>query len=310
MIKMSDTVCQAINLSKKYKGNIALENVNINIKKGEIYGLIGENGAGKTTLIKIIAQLIKPTEGEVQLFGATDEKKLCQVQNNIGYTIENPALYMDMTAKQNLEVVRMQKGIPGTSDIDRVLQLVNLNNVGKKKVREFSLGMKQRLALAMALLNEPELLVLDEPLNGLDPTGILELRQLLKKLNIEKGITIVISSHILSELHKLATYYGIMHKGKIIEEISSNELDDRCQKHIFLNVSETKGAATVLEKELGINNYTVFNENIIKVYGHFNQCGQINKVLMLNNILVEEITIKGDSLESYFTKAIGGDFYV
>jgi len=310
MIKMSDTVCQVINLSKKYKGNIALENVNINIKKGEIYGLIGENGAGKTTLIKIIAQLIKPTEGEIQLFGATDEKQLCEVQNNIGYTIENPALYMDMTAKQNLEVVRMQKGIPGTSDIERVLQLVNLNNAGKKKVREFSLGMKQRLALAMALLNEPELLVLDEPLNGLDPTGILELRQLLKKLNIEKDITIVISSHILSELHKLATYYGIMHNGKIIEEISSNELNDRCKKHIFLNVSETKVAAIVLEKELGINNYTVFNENIIKVYGHFNQCAQINKVLMLNNILVEEITIKGDSLESYFTKVIGGDFYV
>ena len=307
---MSDTVCQVINLSKKYKGNIALENVNINIKKGEIYGLIGENGAGKTTLIKIIAQLIKPTEGEVQLFGATDEKKLCEVQNNIGYTIENPALYMDMTAKQNLEVVRMQKGIPGTSDIERVLQLVNLNNAGKKKVREFSLGMKQRLALAMALLNEPELLVLDEPLNGLDPTGILELRQLLKKLNTEKGITIVISSHILGELHKLATYYGIMHKGKIIEEISSNELDNRCKKHIFLNVSETKEASIVLEKELGINNYTVFNENIIKVYGHFNQCAQINKLLMLNNILVEEITIKGDSLESYFTKVIGGDFYV
>lgn len=307
---MSDTVCQVINLSKKYKGNIALENVNINIKKGEIYGLIGENGAGKTTLIKIIAQLIKPTEGEIQLFGATDEKQLCEVQNNIGYTIENPALYMDMTAKQNLEVVRMQKGIPGTSDIERVLQLVNLNNAEKKKVREFSLGMKQRLALAMALLNEPELLVLDEPLNGLDPTGILELRQLLKKLNIEKDITIVISSHILSELHKLATYYGIMHNGKIIEEISSNELNDRCKKHIFLNVSETKVAAIVLEKELGINNYTVFNENIIKVYGHFNQCAQINKVLMLNNILVEEITIKGDSLESYFTKVIGGDFYV
>ena len=181
---MSEIICQTVNLSKKYKGNIALENVNINIKKGEIYGLIGENGAGKTTLIKIIAQLIKPTEGDVKLFGKTSESELCSLQRKIGYTIENPALYMEMTARQNLEVIHIQKGIPGSSDIDRVLSMVNLSNTGKKKVKNFSLGMKQRLALAIALIDEPEILILDEPLNGLDPTGISELRNLLKKLAV------------------------------------------------------------------------------------------------------------------------------
>ena len=158
---MSEIICQTVNLSKKYKGKVALEKVNINIKKGEIYGLIGENGAGKTTLIKTIAQLIKPTEGNVKLFGQTNENELCRLQKKMGYTIENPALYMDMTARQNLEVIRIEKGIPGTRDIDKVLAMVNLSDTGKKKVKNFSLGMKQRLALAMVLLNEPEVLILD-----------------------------------------------------------------------------------------------------------------------------------------------------
>ena len=307
---MSEIIFQTVNLSKKYKGNVALENVNINIKKGEIYGLIGENGAGKTTLIKIIAQLIKPTEGDVKLFGKTMENELCTLQRKIGYTIENPALYMDMTARQNLEIIRIQKGIPGTNDIDRVLSVVNLSNTGKKKVKNFSLGMKQRLALAMALIDDPEILVLDEPLNGLDPTGISELRNLLKKLNTEKNMTIILSSHILSELHKLATCYGIMHKGKIVEEISSEILDDRCKKHIFIKVSDIKIASMILEKELGINDFIVYNDSIIKIYGNFDKCAEINKTLVLNNILVEEISIKGENLESYFTKVIGGKLYV
>ena len=306
---MSEIICQTVNLSKKYKGKVALEKVNINIKKGEIYGLIGENGAGKTTLIKTIAQLIKPTEGNVKLFGQTNENELCRLQKKMGYTIENPALYMDMTARQNLEVIRIEKGIPGTRDIDKVLAMVNLSDTGKKKVKNFSLGMKQRLALAMVLLNEPEVLILDEPLNGLDPTGISELRSLLKKLNTENNITIILSSHILSELHKLATCYGIMHKGRIIEEISSEILDDRCKKHISIKVSDIKATSMILEKDLGINNFRVCSEDIIKIYGNFDKCAQINKTLVLNNILVEEITIKGESLESYFTKVIGGELY-
>ncbi|MEG1312165.1 MAG: ATP-binding cassette domain-containing protein [Romboutsia sp.] len=304
---MPEIICQTINLSKKYKGAIALDKVNINIKKGEIYGLIGENGAGKTTLIKIIAQLIKSTEGNVKLFGETNEDELCRLQKKIGYTIENPALYMDMTARQNLEVIRIEKGIPGTSDIDKVLDMVNLSDMGKKKVKNFSLGMKQRLALAIVLLNEPEILILDEPLNGLDPTGISELRILLKKLNTEKNITIILSSHILSELHKLATCYGIMHKGKMVEEITSERLDDRCKKHVSIKVSDTKVASMILEKELGINDFIVYDDEIIKIYSNFDKCSKINKTLVLKNVLVEEICIKGESLESYFEKVIGGE---
>ncbi|CEK30062.1 ABC transporter ATP-binding protein [[Clostridium] sordellii] len=307
---MSEIICQTVNLSKKYKDTVILEKVNINIKKGEIYGLIGENGAGKTTLIKIIAQLIKPTEGNVKLFGETSENELCRLQKKIGYTIETPALYMDMTARQNLEVIRIEKGIPGTSDIDKVLSMVNLNDTDKKKVKNFSLGMKQRLALAVALLNDPEILILDEPLNGLDPTGISELRNLLKKLNTEKNITIILSSHILSELYKLATCYGIMHKGKIVEEISAEILDNRCKKHIFIKVSDIKIASMILEKDLGINDFIVCDDDIIKIYSNFDKCSQINKALVLNSILVEEISIKGECLESYFKNIIGGKLYV
>ncbi|MGL4912828.1 MAG: ATP-binding cassette domain-containing protein [Romboutsia sp.] len=303
---MSEIICQTVNLSKKYKENMVLDNVNINIKRGDIYGLIGENGAGKTTLIKIIAQLINQTEGTVKLFGSSEKNQLCKSQKNIGYTIESPALYMEMNARQNLEIIRMQKGIPGTHDIERVLKLVNLDINDKKKVKKFSLGMKQRLALAMALLDEPDLLILDEPLNGLDPTGILELRQLLIRLNVEKGITIILSSHILTELYKLSTCYGIMHRGKLVEEISSTELDERCKKHIYLNVYDSKIASTILEKDLGINDFIVCNNNIIKIYSHLDECAKINSALILNKVLVEEISIKGDSLESYFTKIIGG----
>ena len=162
----------------------------------------------------------------------------------------------------------------------------------------------------MVLLNEPEILILDEPLNGLDPTGIFELRSLLKRLNTEKNITIILSSHILSELYKLATCYGIMHKGKIIEEISSETLDYRCKKHISIKVSDIKITSMILEKDLGINDFSVCNDNIIKIYGNFDKCAQINKTLVLKNVLVEEISIKGESLESYFTKIIGGELYV
>ena len=206
------------------------------------------------------------------------------MQRKIGYTIENPALYIDMTARQNLEVMCIEKGIPGTRDIDRVLAMVNLKDIDKKKVKSFSLGMKQRLALAMALLNEPEILILDEPLNGLDPIGIVELRSLLKKLNTEKNITIILSSHILSELHKLATRYVIMHQGRIVEEISLESLDDRFKKHISIKVSDTKIASMILEKELGIDDFIVCNDDIIKIYGNFDKCSKINKTLILKKV--------------------------
>ena len=207
---MTKFICETKNLSKKYKDFYALKNVNLTIPKGEIYGLVGENGAGKTTLIRLLTGLNFKSEGEIILFGHKDN--LQHERSKIGCTIEMPALYKDMTASQNLEVQRIQRGIPNKKCITDTLELIGLSNAGKKRVANFSLGMKQRLALGVALLGEPEFLILDEPVNGLDPTGIIELRELLKKLVKEREVTILISSHILSELHQLATCYGFLHK--------------------------------------------------------------------------------------------------
>ena len=206
---MTKFICETKNLSKKYKDFYALKNVNLTIPKGEIYGLVGENGAGKTTLIRLLTGLNFKSEGEIILFGHQDN--LQHERSKIGCTIEMPALYKDMTASQNLEVQRIQRGIPNKKCITDTLELIGLSNAGKKRVANFSLGMKQRLALGVALLGEPEFLILDEPVNGLDPTGIIELRELLKKLVKEREVTILISSHILSELHQLATCYGFLH---------------------------------------------------------------------------------------------------
>ena len=300
---MSEIICQTVNLSKKYKGNVALENVNINIKKGEIYGLIGENGAGKTTLIKIIAQLIKPTEGDVKLFGKTMENELCTLQRKIGYTIENPALYMDMTARQNLEIIRIQKGIPGTNDIDRVLSVVNLSNTGKKKVKNFSLGMKQRLGIAIALANNPDFLILDEPINGLDPQGIIEIRELILKLNREKSITILISSHYLDELSKIATNYGFLDNGSIIKEISSEELMKKMEHKIEFKVSNQKDFVKYFERNK--ISYEVIDNETINVYGKYNLSKLITE-LSKKNLIADEVHEQEESLENYYMNLIGG----
>lgn len=206
---MNVTVFEAINITKKYRNTLALNQVSMSVMQGDIYGFIGENGAGKTTMIRLLTGLAEPTTGKIALFGESN-KKLAKQRERIGCIIESPSLYLDMTAYENLEVQRLQRGIPGKGCIDNALALVGLKDTGKKKAKDFSLGMRQRLALAIALLGNPEFLVLDEPINGLDPTGIIELRNLLKRLNKERGITILISSHILTELHQLANRYGIL----------------------------------------------------------------------------------------------------
>ena len=227
---MNVTVFEAINITKKYRNTLALNQVSMSVMQGDIYGFIGENGAGKTTMIRLLTGLAEPTTGKIALFGESN-KKLAKQRDRIGCIIESPSLYLDMTAYENLEVQRLQRGIPGKGCIDNALALVGLKDTGKKKAKDFSLGMRQRLALAIALLGNPEFLVLDEPINGLDPTGIIELRNLLKRLNKERGITILISSHILTELHQLANRYGILHEGKLLQEITATELDKRCKKH-------------------------------------------------------------------------------
>ncbi|CEN83556.1 ABC transporter ATP-binding protein [Paraclostridium sordellii] len=304
---MQKHVLKTKNLSKEYKKIVALKNINISIKKGDIYGLIGENGAGKTTLIRLITGLIYQTNGEIELFEEMEASKLSKQRRRIGCIIESPVLYEDMTAKQNLEIIRVQMGIPGKGCIDEVLNLVNLPDTKSKKVKDFSLGMKQRLALAIALLGDPEFLILDEPINGLDPIGIIEFRELIKKLNREKKITILISSHILSELHQLATYYGIIHKGNLIEEISVEELNERCKKHINLEVDDSAKASIILENNLKIKNFSVLPNNVIKIYDYLDRVKLISNELVSNGVGIERINTQGDGLEEYFTRLIGGN---
>ena len=226
--KPAPIICRTDHLTKVYQDGAALQEVSLTVHKGDIFGLIGENGAGKTTLIKLLAGLIRPTEGTIQLLGANSPEEISRVQASIGYMIETPAVYTDMTAEQNLEVRRLEKGIEDKYCVGEALALVNLLN-NRKKVKNYSLGMKQRLALALALLGQPELLILDEPVNGLDPAGIVALRELLERLNRERNVTIMISSHILGELHKLATCYGFIHAGRLVEQITARELDEKAK---------------------------------------------------------------------------------
>ena len=306
--KMSEIICQTTELCKNYKNFHVLQNVNLSINRGEIYGLIGENGAGKSTLIRILTGLAFQSSGVVSLFGKTENLRYERAK--IGCTVEMPALYKDMTAKQNLEIQRVQRGIPEKKCISKTLELVGLNNTKKKKVNDFSLGMKQRLALAIALLGEPEFLILDEPVNGLDPTGIIELRELLKKLAKENHVTILISSHILSELNQLATCYGFLHHGKLLKQITATELSEECKRHIKLKTDDTKKTITVLEEQLKIKTFSIYPDNFIRVYEKLDETHTISKTLSSNGIVVEEISVQGEELETYFENLIGGKKYV
>ncbi len=305
---MTEIICQTKDLCKNYKNFHALENVNLSIKRGEIYGLIGENGAGKSTLIRILTGLAFKSSGIINLFGKTEH--LQYERAKIGCTIEMPALYKDMTAEQNLEIQRVQRGIPDKKCISKTLELVGLNNTRKKKVNNFSLGMKQRLSLAAALLGEPEFLILDEPVNGLDPTGIIELRELLKKLAKENHVTILISSHILSELNQLATCYGFLHHGKLLRQITAVQLDEECRRHIKLKTDDTIRTATILEEKLRIKNYSVYPDNYIRIYEKLEEIHNISKTLFSSGLIVEELSIQGENLETYFENLIGGSINV
>lgn len=306
---MHTPVLQMNHISKKYKEHQALDNVSITIHQGDIYGFIGQNGAGKTTLMRIATGLSYPSKGSFALFGATEESQKVKARKRIGAIIETPALYDHMTASDNLEVLRLQKGIPGKACIEKNLILVGLGNTGNKKVRDFSLGMRQRLAIAGALLGEPEFLILDEPTNGLDPTGIREIRNLLLKLNREYGLTLLISSHILGELHMLATRFGIIHQGRFIEELSMQELNDKCQKHLRIKVNDPKRASTVLETKLKTTNFKVLSDGKLKLYQYTEEPRLVSTALVKDGLIIEEFTPAGDDLETYYTRLIRGEYH-
>lgn len=303
---MKEYILKTYNISKKYKKNLVVDNVSISVKRGDIYGFIGQNGAGKTTIMKMITGLVNPSEGYIEIFKEVEKNKINKERKRIGALIEIPALYLDMSASENLEVLRIQKGIPGSSCVNEKLKLVGLENTGKKKVKQFSLGMKQRLGIAMALLSDPEILILDEPVNGLDPKGIVEIRDLLKKLNKEKNMTIIISSHLLSELNQVATCYGIINNGKLIEEISQKELYDKCKKALRIKVDDINKAVVCLESVLKTTNFKVLKNNTIKLYDYIDNQIEVSKALISSNVITEEIVSIGDDLEDYFMNLIGG----
>lgn len=303
---MKKVVLKTYNITKKYGEQLAVDNVNMTIKKGDIYGFIGQNGAGKTTLIRLITGLIHKSGGEIELLGANEENELNKARTMVGSLIESPSLYTNMTARENLEVSRLVRNIPGKKCIDEVLELVGLKDVEKKKVKNFSLGMRQRLGIANALMGNPKLLILDEPINGLDPMGIVEIRELLKKINKEKDMTILISSHILSELSELATTYGIISNGKLIEEITAKQLSEKCRQYIDLKVDDTARAVILLERELGISDYEVLEDSNMKVFSNLDNVGEVNSLLSRSGIIVESISVKGENLEEYFMNKVGG----
>ena len=303
---MSEYILRTNKLTKKYKDDFALKNVNVSIKKGEIYGFIGQNGAGKSTLLRLVTGLSFPSRGSIALFGNANLNELTDAQKRMGAIIENPALFLNMSAYENLEVHRLQKGIPGNECIPKTLELVGLADTGKKKAKNFSLGMKQRLGLGIALLSDPELLILDEPTNGLDPMGIVELRELIKKLNREKGLTVLISSHILSELHQVATSFGIIHKGKLLEELTAKELDEKCRQHLRIKVDQPSKGAIVLEDTLSTTDFEVMPDGTMKLYHYLDNVRAVSRALTNNGLVIEHLSQNGDSLESYFTNLVGG----
>lgn len=300
---MSEYVLRTKDLTKKYSKNAAVDAVNLEVRKGDIYGFIGKNGAGKTTTIKMIAGLSKATSGEIELFESQD---VLEGQKKIGTVIENPAFYPYMTARQNIEVQRIMKGISDKSITDQLLEIVGLNHIGRKKAKNFSLGMKQRLAIAIALVGNPEFLLLDEPINGLDPSGIKDLRELILKLNKEAGITVLISSHILSELTKFATCYGIIQNGKLVKQVTAEELSNVVKPTAEFVVSDAVKSCAILKEVFHVDD-AVVEGNSIFVEGFSEKWDVMKRFLEDNDIVVSGFNTKGEDVEEYFLNLMEGE---
>jgi len=301
---MPETILKATNISKVYGKHKALHKVSIEIKRGMIYGLIGENGAGKSTFMRIIMGLITIDEGDIELFGETDAKGLQRARRKMGQSIETPALYPELTARENLQVQAANGGV-SEREIDELLRLMSLSHTGKKKAKNFSLGMRQRLAIASTLITNPEFLILDEPTNGLDPSGIVEMREIIHRLVNERGITVLLSSHLLDELSQIATHYGILHEGKLISELSREELASETRQYIELEVTEVQAAVVILD-ELGITDYEVINGTTINIYERLDDVASINRSLVFANVNVLRIGTTRQKLEDYFLQLTGG----
>lgn len=292
-------------LIKRYGRHNAVDQVNLHVRRGDIYGLIGRNGAGKTTLLKIISGLAAPTDGDFSLFGYAGKERR-QVMHRIGTLIETPGIYPNHSAAENLNLKCIAMGVRSKTVVQQLLNTVGLADTGRKAVKNFSLGMKQRLGIALALVGEPDLVVLDEPINGLDPRGIAEVRETIERLNREQNITFIISSHILEELSKVATSYGIIHSGRLLEELTREELLQKCGEHIELKSSDTAKACTVLEA-MGIHEYKVVDKDTIQIFERLQDGGEITIKLAESGIKTLGISVKNEALEDYYLNLTGGD---
>ncbi len=301
---MSGYLLCAKGLTKRFGRHNAVDHVDLHIRKGAVYGFIGRNGAGKSTCLKMISGLSAPTEGELEIFGYTG-RELERIRSRIGCLIEKPGLYGNMTAYENLKTKCLFCGIRQKGYIEDILETVGLSDAGKKKTKYFSVGMKQRLGIGLALVGEPDLLVLDEPINGLDPQGIAEVRDTLHRLQAERNMTILISSHILEELSKIATDYGIIHNGSILQELTREELMQRCSERIEITSDVPERAIPVLDR-LGFTRYQVTDKTHIQVYERLDESAMLNMELSKAGIPVREITITSEELESYFLNLTGG----
>lgn len=298
-------VLETNGLSKRYRDFTALNGLNMHIPKGSIYGFVGRNGAGKTTLIRLICGLQEPTDGSITLYGAKNtDTEIYRCRRRMGAVVESPAVYTDMTAVENIRQQYRVLGLPSDDGIEELLHLVSLGDTGKKKAKNFSLGMRQRLGIAIALAGNPDFLVLDEPVNGLDPQGIIEMRELILKLNREHGITVLISSHILDELSRLATHYGFIDGGHMVKEMSAEELEKRCRKCLRAEVSDTKALARVLESMNA--EYRIIDFNHADIYAEIPVTTLVS-ALAIENCTVNKIMEQDESLESFYMNLVGGE---
>ncbi|WP_068614144.1 ABC transporter ATP-binding protein [Paenibacillus tuaregi] len=299
-------ILKTSHLTKTFQGKDVVQDVSMKLTQGEIYGFLGPNGAGKTTVMKMITNLIKPTGGEIELFGEKLSEDSFQVLKRIGSIIEYPFFYERLTAQDNLDLHCEYMGFYDKKAVKDALELVNLQNLGKKPVKDFSLGMKQRLGIARAVITKPDLLILDEPINGLDPVGIKEMRDLFKMLSQQFGITLLVSSHILGEIEQIADTIGVIRSGRLVEEVAMSSIRDMNTEYIELTTSDSRKAAYVLESKLNILNYKVVNEQLIRIYSDGMSRGELAKGLVNENVDIESLTIKKNSLEDYFMELVQG----
>lgn len=300
---MMEYVLQTKNLRKKYRDFEALRGLDMHVPQGSIYGFVGKNGAGKTTLFRQVCGLQEPTSGEYLLYGRSSRQKdIIRSRKRMGAVVETPSIYREMTAEDNLKQQYRILGLPSFDDIPELLKLVGLEHTGKKKAKNFSLGMRQRLGIAVCLAGNPDFLMLDEPINGLDPEGIIEIRELILKLNREQGITILISSHILDELAKIATHFGFIDRGKIVQEITAKELEHECRKRTRIVVTNASAFSQTLD-ESGLE-YTMLSGTEANVYGEIDITGLVLK-LAERDCRVVSFTEQEENLESYFMNLVG-----